>query len=192
VPTIVVMRGGVMVRDTAMRGDARRAFVPPALAARWETDAARSAARPAGRIDFEEELHRRETAMVAAMHRAGVRILVGTDASDEAYVYAGSSVHDEMVLMAAAGMPTSAVLAAATVGPAEYLGMRDSLGTIESGKAADLVVLDGDPLADISNVRRVHAVISQGRLIGPAARDSLMARARAEAARAIPSPPADQ
>ena len=192
VPTLVVVRGNAMIRDTTMRRDPRRAFVPPALAERWEHDAADAAGRAVARIEFDEELYRRESAMVAAMHRAGVRILVGTDASDEPYVYAGSSVHDEMVLLADAGIPASAVLTAATVGPAEYFGMRDSLGTIQTGKVADLVVLDGDPLADIRNVRRVHAVVSQGRLIGPAARDSLIALARAEAARAVPSPPAQQ
>ena len=192
VPTLVVGRGHVMVRDTAMRRDPRRVFVPSALAARWEADAARSAARAVSRLEFDEELHRRETALVGTMHRAGVRMLVGTDASDEPYVYAGSSVHDEMVLLAEAGLPPAAVLAAATVGPAEYLGLSDSLGTIEAGKAAELVVLDGDPLADISNVRRVHAVVSRGRVIGPAARDSLIALARTEAARAVPSPPAQQ
>ena len=80
----------------------------------------------------------------------------------------------------------------ATTGPAEFLGLSDSLGTVEPGKAADLVLLDADPVADIANIRRIHAVVRGGRYIGPEERERLLATARAEAARAVPSPPANQ
>lgn len=193
VPTLVVLRGSSFARDTSFHSDARRLFAPPSLVQRWRAEAAGRMARgPAERLDFDEEMYRHNLRLVGAMHRADVRVLAGTDASDEPWVYAGASLLEELELLVAAGLSPMAALAAGTSGPAEYLGVLDSLGTIEPGKLADMVILDADPLADIANVRQIHAVVFQGRLMGPAVRDSLLRVARAEAARAVPSPPADQ
>jgi imidazolonepropionase-like amidohydrolase len=56
-------------------------------------------------------------------------------------------------------------LQAATIKPATFLGMQDSLGTVEVGKVADLVLLDADPLEDISHTRKIRAVVVGGRLV---------------------------
>jgi hypothetical protein len=192
-PTLVVIRGAAQQGDSAMAADPRRPHMPAELTARWDRDGAERDARDGPEIvAFYKALFRREVELAGAMHRAGVRILVGTDASDEPNVYPGSSVHDELELLVSAGLSPADALAAATVGPAEYLGLRDSLGTVEAGRAADLVILDADPLADIRNIRRVYAVVSQGRLIDPAARQALLESARAAAARARPAAPAAQ
>jgi hypothetical protein len=193
VPTLAVQRGHTFVRDTAMLSDQRLEFVPPALAERWASDAEGDARETSPeRLAFNEEMFRRFSRLVGTMHAAGVEILAGTDASDEPFVYAGSSLHDELEMLVAGGLSTLEALEAATSGPAEFLGLSDSLGSIEAGKAADLVVLDANPLADIANVRRVHAVVRGGRYLGPADLERLLATARAEAARATPSPPARQ
>jgi imidazolonepropionase-like amidohydrolase len=59
-------------------------------------------------------------------------------------------------------------LQAATLVPARVMGMEREVGTVEAGKAADLLLLDADPLADIANTRRVSAVIAAGRVYDPA------------------------
>lgn len=193
VPTLAVQRGYTFVRDSAMLHDSRLDFVPPALAERWTADAAEAAANTSPeRLALNEEMFRRFTRLVGAMHAAGVRVLAGTDASDESFVYAGASLHDELGMLVESGLSPAAALASATSGPADYLGLSDSLGTVEPGQIADLVLLDADPLADIANTRRIHAVIRGGRYIGPEDRERLLATARAEAARAVPSPPAHQ
>lgn len=61
-----------------------------------------------------------------------------------------------------AGLTPLEALQAATRNPAEYLNAADSLGTIEVGKVADLIILDADPLTDIRNTRRIHTVIVSG------------------------------
>ncbi|HVG45345.1 MAG TPA: amidohydrolase family protein, partial [Longimicrobium sp.] len=66
-------------------------------------------------------------------------------------------------------------LQAATLAPARFMGMADSLGSVQAGKVADLVLLDADPLADIGNTRRIRAVIANGRLLDRAALDALLA-----------------
>ena len=97
------------------------------------------------------------------MHKAGVRILAGTDTPNP-YVFAGSSLHDELQLLVKAGLPPIDALRAATLGPAEYLGMTASLGSVSTGMMADLVLLSADPLADIGNTRRIEAVVLNGKL----------------------------
>ncbi len=193
VPTLTVVRGFTFVRDSAMLRDQRLDLVPPALVRRWLSDAnALAVEGPPERLDFGEEMFRRGVRLVGAMHAAGVGILAGTDASDESFVYAGSSLHDELALLVEGGLSPLDALAAATIRPAEFLGLSDSLGTVEAGRVADLVILDADPLADIRNTRRIHAVVRGGRYIGPDERQRLLTTARAEAARAVPSPPALQ
>lgn len=75
----------------------------------------------------------------------------------------------------AAGLTEAEALRAATLGPAQYLGATDSLGTVEAGKAADLVLLDANPLEDIANTQRIRAVVTRGRLFDRAALDALLA-----------------
>lgn len=107
------------------------------------------------------------------MHRAGVGILPGTDAPLRNSP-PGFGLHQELVLLARAGMPPFQVLRAATLEPARYFGMLDSLGTIAAGKVADLVLLGGNPLTDIAHVGRIDAVVANGRLIDSMARKALL------------------
>ncbi|MGD0303014.1 MAG: amidohydrolase family protein [Bryobacteraceae bacterium] len=93
------------------------------------------------------------------MLRAGVVILAGTDGGKP-----GESLHDELELLVAAGLTPAQALRSATLEPARYLDAL-SLGTVEEGKTADLVILDTDPLADIRNTRKIAAVILGGKYL---------------------------
>ena len=104
-------------------------------------------------------------ASVTAMHRAGVPILAGTDANTApgapAAVPHGSSLHRELELLVEAGLSTREALRAATVLPARYFGLADR-GVIAPGLRADLVLIDGDPLADITATTRIARVWCAG------------------------------
>jgi hypothetical protein len=110
---------------------------------------------------------------VAAMRRAGVHVLLGTDAPLRNSP-PGFGLHEEMALLARGGMTPWQILQAATIEPARYLGMTDSLGTVEAGKVADLVLLDGNPLEDIRNARRIAAVVANGRVFAGREREILL------------------
>ena len=97
------------------------------------------------------------------LNAAGVKLLAGTDAP-QPFVYPGFSLHDELKLLVQSGLTPLEALQTATYNPAEFFGMQRSLGTIEKGKFADLVLLDANPLQDITNSRRIAAVIANGRL----------------------------
>ena len=110
------------------------------------------------------------------MAMAGVGILAGCDA-----MIPGFCVHDELAAMVAGGMTPLAALQTATVNPARYLGREATLGTVEAGREADLVLLAANPLDDIGNVRRIHAVVVAGRFLDRRALDQLLIQAKAAA-----------
>jgi imidazolonepropionase-like amidohydrolase len=99
--------------------------------------------------------------IVGLMHKAGVRLLAGSDSLDP-YVFPGDSLHGELELLVRAGLPPADALRVATLSPAEFFGVQNELGTIEKGKRGDLVVLDANPLENISNTRRIVAIIQNG------------------------------
>ena len=91
------------------------------------------------------------------MQRAGVVILAGSDGGKP-----GASLHEELEWLVAAGLTTAQALRGATIEAAKYVGAA-SLGVVEVGNAADLVILNADPLADIRNTRKIAGVVLGGR-----------------------------
>ena len=111
--------------------------------------------------------------VVADMQKAGVGILAGCDA-----MIAGFCLHDELTLMVKGGMPAAAALQTATINPARSLSLEKVHGSVDAGKRADLVLLDANPLEDVANVQRIHAVIINGRLFDRAQLDATLAAVR--------------
>ena len=99
--------------------------------------------------------------LVPSIRRIGLPLLAGTDLGSPGIV-PGRSLHDELELLVGAGFTPAEVLRFATVGPARFLGVGDSLGQVAPGYLADFVLLEADPLADIRNTRRIAAVIRAG------------------------------
>ena len=112
-------------------------------------------------------------AVTKDMAAAGVGILAGCDT-----MIAGFCVHDELEAMVRGGMTPLAALQTATVNPARYFGLDQTAGSIAPGHMADLVLLDANPLTDITNVGRVRAVVVAGRLLDRQALDKLLAQVR--------------
>lgn len=100
---------------------------------------------------------------VGRLYRAGVPLVAGTDALP------GFTLHSELELYVKAGLTPAQALQVATLNGARYTGTLDSRGSIQAGKLADLVLVDGDPTRDIGDLRRVALVITQGKLISPSA-----------------------
>ncbi|MBA2259481.1 MAG: amidohydrolase family protein [Acidobacteria bacterium] len=107
------------------------------------------------------------------MAKAGVGILAGCDT-----MIAGFCVHDELAAMVRGGMTPLAALQTATLNPARYFSLQQTLGSVAPGQRADLVLLDANPLTDISNVRRIRAVVMAGRLLDRKELDNVLARVK--------------
>lgn len=100
--------------------------------------------------------------VVGQANRNGVTIIAGTDIAAERVP--GFFLHDELAALVEAGLTPLQALQAATINAARVLHNTDDFGSVDTGKVADLVLIDGDPLADIHNTQRIFAVILGGKV----------------------------
>lgn len=172
-PTLTILRVLSSPAETLLN-DPRLKYIHPAIRSDWtERIKARSPSSPE-EIARQREFFRFRLRMVGDMYRAGIGIIGGTDCLNP-FALPGFGAHDELSLLVEAGLTPLQALQAMTRDAARYLGLERRMGTVTPGKVADLVVLDADPLADIRNSQRVHAVVTRGRLIDQAKREQILA-----------------
>ena len=182
-PTLQVLQMSALSGDSAFRADSRLRYIPWLLRTLvWMPDADRSAREPAdesGR-DLYGTLYDMALGHVGQAHSAGVKILVGTDAGDT-YVFPGFGIHDELVELVRAGLSPASALRAATLDAAVFAGMDDDFGSIAIGKVGDLMLLDANPLDDVSHTRRIAGLFFNGEFFDRAALDELLGFAEGHA-----------
>ena len=169
VPTLVTLFEGTfppadrlraITEDDEGKIEPRRAFLSKYLVLDWreQVEESNEQRRQALRKIMDDVIRRD----LREMHEAGMDVLVGSDVA-VLNTYPGFSIHDEMALFVSElGMTPAEVLERATGRSARFLRLTDTVGTIERGKVADLVLLDADPLQDIRNTRRIAAVVVRG------------------------------
>jgi imidazolonepropionase-like amidohydrolase len=172
VPTLVV-DGPVTADQTTLGQQPRLKYMRPAAREQWQRDQQQRMDATGG-VDAWKPRVERRLRLIGDMHRAGVSLLAGTDANNP-YVVPGFSLHDELALLVRAGVTPLEALRTATLNPARFLNATDRFGSIERGKIADLVLLDANPLRDITATQRIHAVISNGRHLPRATLDVMLA-----------------
>lgn len=151
-------------------------FVSPSLLGKWEGGLEDSRNEGRGSPGWQRAISQ-AGADVGEMHRGGVIVLAGTDLGAP-FVAPESAIYEELErLVAESGFTPLDALRAATIEPARLFGQEAQLGSIRQGMLADLVLLDANPLEDISNIRSVHTVIAAGRAYDPAARAEIRRRA---------------
>ena len=144
-PTLTVSTLGRSYQDTIGILDASGRWLPTSLAAAGRfRDPGAAAALPT---------------TIARVMRGSGRVAIGSEAPAVAY---GEGFHDELALLAEAGIPNDQILRWATAGGAIALGLSLDAGTIEPGRLADFVVVDGDPLTRIGDLRHIVAVVKNG------------------------------
>ncbi|GAB3944512.1 hypothetical protein GCM10029976_068800 [Kribbella albertanoniae] len=180
VPT-VIMHQLLDMPESAILDDDRLRYVPTGTREFWKyiLEEFYIKGRSAEEKAQQRELYSRRLEFVQAMQRAGVRLLAGSEAG-LVYAYPGFSLHDELAELVRAGLTPLQSLRTATTEPAAFLGTRT--GSIRSGRTADLVVLDANPLTDIRNTTKIHAVVINGRLIDTAERRRLLSNVESAAA----------
>ena len=111
--------------------------------------------------------------MVDFMHDRGISFMAGTD-TPIGFLIPGLSLHQEIQELYESGLSELEAIQTATINPAKYFNLENSLGRIKSGFIADLIILDKNPLESISNTKSIHAVIKEGNLMNRSYLDSLM------------------
>lgn len=169
-PTLVVYSDAVFSTDSAARvavddtagvAEPQRRYISRFLALDWREQYAERDPRVIGAW---RALHRSIVRNYREMHEAGVRLVTGSDVAVIG-IYPGSSLHRELQnFVEQVGMTPLEAIERATRLPAEFLGIADSVGTIQPGRIADLVLLDADPLADIRATMRINTVVRGGRI----------------------------
>ena len=165
-PTLVVFRNMIYLNDLEsvhMHPDLDR--MPHRLIRYWESYRRTVNLQANTRKERRNEI-RKYQELTGILYRAGVPILVGTDAP-EPFVPPGYSIHQELELLVQSGMPPAAVLQSATRNNARIVGSEDDLGRIAPGYLADMVILSDDPTVDIRNTRRIEWIVHDGLLVRP-------------------------
>ena len=118
---------------------------------------------PSSTTPLAEKSFAKDVAIVGALHHAGIPIVAGTDQA-----IPGHSLHREIELYVQAGFTPMEAIQSATIVPARVMGLDKELGTVEAGKRADLIIVDGNPLESIHNIRKVEFVITNGTMYNSA------------------------
>jgi imidazolonepropionase-like amidohydrolase len=179
-PTLTIRHARPYLQELQAEDDSRLKYIPKSIVDGWVAKDDKRQPASAEVAASRKRLFQKETEVVGAMRRAGVRFLAGTDTPNP-FCFPGFSLHDELGFMVKAGFTPLEALQASTINPAEFLGLSDSLGTIEKSKIADLVLLEADPLKDIANTKKITAVITNGRFLDRTALDGLLAVAASAA-----------
>lgn len=181
-PTLILTRSRTFIEESPGASDSWLRYIPVT----WEWPARKERmlrGRTAADIAASGQwVYQKRLALVGVMHREGVRLLAGTD-TPAPYVFPGFSLHEELELLVQAGLTPLEVLQSTTRNPAQYLGMLDRLGTVEQAKFADLVLLDANPLDEISNTKKIAAVVVGGKLFTKDALQTLLANVEAAASK---------
>lgn len=188
-PTLVWERGGNLIDVADFSKDNRAKYVP----AYWKEHTWKIFAEAVKTefntddLETRKKFIEKELEVVQLLHKAGVPFLAGTDTPPGVYVFPGFGLHEELQRFVAAGFTPLEALQTATLNPARFFQMEDQLGTIEKGKLADLVFLDGNPLEDIRNTQKVSAVILNGSYLSKSDLQKILQRVEESAKKEPPA-----
>lgn len=179
-PTLNISRTLAWLDTDTHATDSYLRYIGPRLQATYQGRVTRAAQADSAAIARRHRMYEFTSARLPMLQAAGVLILAGTDAGFlNSFDYPGIGLHDELRLMVLAGLTPLQALRGATINGARFLGLTARHGTIARGKSANLLILDRNPLTDISATRGIYALVQRGAWHDRAALDALLAAAAA-------------
>lgn len=175
VPTQVWTQTDAAIDDPKLLSDPRLKYVPTAVRAGWDPTQ-RMKDTSAEEMKVNKASAARDLELLKSAHAAGVPVMAGSDGPDP-FIFPGFSLHDELEWLVREGFTPADAIQAATLRPAEFMGKVDQYGVVESGHAADLVLLDANPLEDIRNTRKISGVALGGKYYSRSELDLILAQA---------------
>lgn len=179
VPTLIWTKTQSTLDDSTWDTDPRLRYVPASVLQEWDRKEQVKQTPPDILTDYKNEATR-GTQLAKKMLQAGVHFMAGSDGPDP-YVFPGFSLHDELELLVKSGFTPAQALEAATANPAIFMEKTDKYGSIEKGHAADMVLLEANPLEDIRNTRKISAVVFEGKYYPREELDKMLSQVEAQA-----------
>lgn len=165
VPTLIRIRTMSFGADPAYRNDPNLQYVSKPVRALWSQLASsfETSVKPSAAAAL-QDFYGLQQQVNGMLRRQGVKMLTGSDLSG-VWLVPGVSLHQEFRELAASGLTPLEILQAATLNGAEFLGRQSEMGTVDEGKQANLVLLDGNPALDVANLDRIHGVVLGGKYL---------------------------
>ena len=173
VPTLVRLRSMELAGAPEYERDEMLNYLPTKSIKRWRKVTQKFLALPAEMRATYRALYPRQLALVKLFAERGVPLMTGTDGGS--MMGPGLTLRQEFAELATAGLSPLKILQMTTINPAEYLGRQDTMGTVDAGRLADLVMLDANPLDKVENLHRINAVVRAGRHYSAAELNALKA-----------------
>ena len=164
VPTLYIQKTLAELPENDHSQDTLRAYIDPKIQATYTRRLASARQQPPAAQAFSKKLNVKFMSLVPQMQAAGVTILAGSDTGAfNSFIYPGASLQDELLLLVQAGLTPLQALQSATRNGARFMGVAGRTAAIAPGKDADLVLLTGNPLENITNIKKIDTVISRGK-----------------------------
>ena len=188
-PTLVGSQVTAYLDQDDHANDPYLQYIGKGLRKTYEWRVQRAAKDDAAAIAYRHAAYEKAASLLPLMQQEGVNIIAGTDAGFlNSFDYPGKGLHDELGIFVKYGLTTQQALQASVINGPRFLGKQDRYGAVAEGKAADLLVLDANPLQDIANTRKVRMVVSHGKIYERSKLDAMLESARRYAAE-HPAPP---
>lgn len=179
-PTLNMSRTLAYLDRDDHRNDPALALIGPGLRKTYEWRVERAAKATPTQVEARHREYELSAKVLPMLRDAGIPILAGTDTGYlNSFNYPGQALHDEIALYVASGLTNAEALRSATITGPVFLGHADRYGAVAAGKAADILILNADPLKDIAATRAIDTVVLKGRVLDRAALDALLAEAKA-------------
>lgn len=184
-PTLNGSKATTYLDQDDHKHDAYLAYIGPGLKKTYDWRVERAAKDDARAIAARHERYEKSADLLPLLRDSGVTIIAGTDAGFlNSFNYPGIGLHDEMAIFVAHGLTPLQTLQAATLSGPKFFGSSARYGAINAGRAADILILDSNPLLDIAATRAIRSVVLRGRYFDRAALDQMMRAAKAKVAKA--------
>ncbi len=171
-PTMTVLRNLAFIDQPIVQDNPNLKYMPKGI-----RNLIAPSKDPRGRSKTELEKSKQQfiyqQKLLKLLHESGVPIIAGTDCLNP-FCLPGFSIHTELELLVESGMKPMDALRSATINAARFQGKETDLGSIDAGKAADVVILTANPVENISNTQAIHTVIQRGKVLTPAKRSELL------------------
>jgi imidazolonepropionase-like amidohydrolase len=162
-PTLIRCRTQQFCEDPAYRDNPDNRFASKRTLKNWQKATEKYSSRPAAMRVAYRDHYGRQLQMVRIFDEQGVKMMAGSDVSGSGWEIPGFALHEEFDQLAAAGLAPLRVLQMATINAAEFLGRTATMGTVEPGKDADIVLLSANPVENVAHLHNIAGVVRAGR-----------------------------